>query len=116
MRKKYVIFYDDDGLINQVGILQRMSNNGKRIMVEFIDYMEMLIICNIGGGIDTRYKSRIRENCKWMDTREVFNSKHSFVELRDAQVLMDMFAESERTRDLRELRGDGVLVYDRRTT
>lgn len=116
MRKKYIVFYDEDGLINQIGIWQKMSANGKRMMIEFIDYIDMLIICNFGGGIDTRYKSRIIENCRWMSTEEVLKSKHSFVELRDVQNLVDAFAESERIRYLLETRGEGRLVYDRRTT
>lgn len=116
MRKKFIIFYSDDGLVNSVGIWQRMSNNGKRMMIEFIDYFEMLLICNCGGFIDTRYKSRVVENCRWLNTEDVLKSKHSFVELRDVQLLVDAFAESERRRDIQEKKGDGELVYERRRT
>ena len=43
MRKKFVIFYSKNGLIEKIGIWQKMSNNGKRAMIEFVDYLDMLI-------------------------------------------------------------------------
>lgn len=115
MRKRFVIFYSDNK-IKSIGILQRMSNNGKKIMIEYIDYLDMLIACQQGNHLETRYKSRAINNCVWMDMEELRKSNHSFVELREEQLLKDAFVESEQRRDIAELKGDGVLIYDRRTT
>lgn len=116
MRKKFVIFYSKNGLIEKIGIWQKMSNNGKRAMIEFVDYLDMLIACDSGKHIDTRYKSRVVENCVWLDMEDLHNSKHSFVALRDEQLLKDAFIKSEQQRDIEKLKGDGVLNYDRSRT
>lgn len=116
MRKKFVVFYSDNGLIKSIGIWQKMSNTGKRAMIEFIDYLDMLCACNMHRPLETRYKSRIVENCVWMDVDKLFKSNHIFLELRDEPLLKDAFIESEQRRDIVKLKGDGVLNYDRAGT
>ena len=113
MRKKFVIFYSDNKTIKSIGIWQRMSNNGKKAMIEYIDYLDMLIACQQGNHLETRYKSRIVENCVWMDMEELRKSNHSFLELREEPLLKEEFIESEQRRDIARLKGDGVLDYDR---
>lgn len=81
MKKQFIVFYNDDGLIKSIGIWQRMNSTGKRFLIEFIDYEEMIVICNTNSHIETRYKSRIIENCKWIDAEEIKNSKHAFIQL-----------------------------------
>lgn len=116
MRKKFIIFYSDNELIKSIGIWQKMSNNGKRALVEFIDYFDMLCACNLRRPLDTRYKSRVVENCVWMDLEELHKSKHSFVELREEQLLKDAFIDSEQRRGMEKLKRDGVFNYDRTRT
>ncbi len=116
MKKKFIVFYNEKGLIKNIGIWQKMSNNGKRAMIEFIDYLDMLCACNMYRNLETRYRNRVVENCVWMDMEELYKSKHIFVELRDEQWLKDAFIESEQRRDIAKLKGDGVLNYDRAGT
>ena len=116
MKKKFIVFYNEKGLIKSIGIWQKMSNNGKRAMIEFIDYLDMLCACNMHRPLDTRYKSRIVENCVWMDVDKLFKSNHICLELRDEPLLKDAFIESEQRRDIVKLKGDGVLNYDRAGT
>lgn len=113
MRKKFIIFYSDNGFIKSIGIWQKMSNNGKRAMIEYIDYLDMLCACNLHRPLETRYKERVVENCVWMDMEELRKSNHSFLEFREEQLLKDAFIESEHRRDIAKLKGDGVLDYDR---
>lgn len=113
MKKKFIVFYNEEGLIKNIGIWQKMNSTGKRAMVEFIDYLDMLCACNLHRTLETRYRNRVVENCVWMDMEELYKSKHIFVELRDEQRLKDAFIESEQRRDIAKLKGDGVLNYDR---
>ncbi len=113
MRKKFVIFYSDNKTIKSIGIWQRMSNNGKKAMIEYIDYLDMLIACQQGNHLETRYKSRVVKNCVWMDVEELYKSYHCFLALSEEQLLKEAFIESEQRRDIARLKGDGVLDYDR---
>ena len=114
MRKKFIVFYDENGLIKNIGIWQRMNGKGNRMLIEFIDYWEMMVACNTNSHIDTRYKNRIVEQCAWMNTDDVFKSDHIFVELRDEDILKEKFAKSEMLRATMQGKGDGILNYDGR--
>ena len=105
MKKQFIVFYNDDGLIKSIGIWQRMNSTGERFLIEFIDYEEMIVICNTNSHIETRYKSRIIENCKWIDAEEIKNSKHAFIQLRDEKLLKDEFIKSESVREFRRCKG-----------
>ena len=113
MRKKFVIFYSDNKTIKSIGIWQRKSNNGKKAMIEYIDYLDMLIACQQGNHLETRYKSRVVKNCVWMDVEELYKSYHCFLELSEEQLLKDAFIDSERRRDIARVKGDDILNYDR---
>lgn len=116
MRKKFVIFYSDNEIIKSIGIWQKMSNNGKRAMIEYIDYLDMLYACMLNRELETRYKNRVVENCVWMDVEELYKSNHGFLELREEHLLKNAFIKSEQLRDIARVKGYGVLNYDRRRT
>lgn len=110
MKKQFIVFYNEDGLINNIGIWQKMNEKGNRMLIEFIDYSEMLVVCSVNRHIETRYKKRVVEQCVWMDTDEVLKSNHQFIQLRDENLLKEKFVKSEMLREAMNGKGGSLLT------